>query len=482
MDCTVEIQPSGPAGLLLRDPSGIRILPLNPGAAPRLIFGPTDDCSLGIDPTGATAGLLIEEDFGVRVTNPNGGASRVILGSGFGNNPDNLCIIAVDPNGPSGIQLRDPSGVRLLSPPGSAPRLIFGPTDDCSLGIDPTRQGLRVAENYGLRLFGNSGTGDRLIFGPTDDCTIGIDPNRQGLRVAENYGLRLFGNSGTGDRLIFGPTDDCSIGIDPTLQGLRVAENVGLRLHGNGGTGCRLIFGPTMDCTVEIQPGGPSGLLLRDPSGIRILSPDPASAPRLIFGPTDDCRLAIDPTGVLRGLIAYEPNGVRLIDELNSEPKLIFGPTDNCTIGIVDDPATGTARMTFSDVNDFLFTNDVEVVGMLTETSTRRLKDNIKPLENALGLIQQLQGVRYDWKPEMGGKPDIGFIAEEVGKVFPEIVAWEEDGINARGLNYGRLVAIAVEGIKAQQTEIETLRSEKADMEARLTRLEALILNNTQPE
>ncbi len=443
MDCTVEIQPSGPAGLLLRDPSGIRILPLNPGAAPRLIFGPTDDCSLGIDPTGATAGLLIEEDFGVRVTNPNGGASRVILGSGFGNNPDNLCIIAVDPNGPSGIQLRDPSGVRLLSPPGSAPRLIFGPTDDCSLGIDPTRQGLRVAENYGLRLFGNSGTGDRLIFGPTDDC---------------------------------------SIGIDPTLQGLRVAENVGLRLHGNGGTGCRLIFGPTMDCTVEIQPGGPSGLLLRDPSGIRILSPDPASAPRLIFGPTDDCRLAIDPTGVLRGLIAYEPNGVRLIDELNSEPKLIFGPTDNCTIGIVDDPATGTARMTFSDVNDFLFTNDVEVVGMLTETSTRRLKDNIKPLENALGLIQQLQGVRYDWKPEMGGKPDIGFIAEEVGKVFPEIVAWEEDGINARGLNYGRLVAIAVEGIKAQQTEIETLRSEKADMEARLTRLEALILNNTQPE
>ncbi len=59
---------------------------------------------------------------------------------------------------------------------------------------------------------------------------------------------------------------------------------------------------------------------------------------------------------------------------------------------------------------------------------------------------------------------------------------WEEDGINARGLNYGHLVAVAVEGIKAQQAEIETLRHEKAEMETRLARLEALLLNNTQAE
>ncbi len=106
--------------------------------------------------------------------------------------------------------------------------------------------------------------------------------------------------------------------------------------------------------------------------------------------------------------------------------------------------------------------------------------DSVKPIENPIELLEQLQGVRYDWKAEQGGQPDIGFIAEDVGKVFPEIVAWEEDGINARGLNYGHLVAVAVEGIKAQQTEIETLRKEKADMETRLARLEALLLDNPQ--
>ncbi len=224
---------------------------------------------------------------------------------------------------------------------------------------------------------------------------------------------------------------------------------------------------------------------MRDPGGIRLLPSIASSPPKLIFGETDDCRLATDPPGGLTGLIAYEPNGLRLIDELRSEPSLKFGPTDECRIRLAGDAVGGAPRLTLDDVNGILFTNDVEVLGTVTadsviETSTRRLKENIQPIENPLELIQQLQGVRYDWKAERGGQPDIGFIAEEVGKVFPEIVAWEEDGINARGLNYGHLVAVAVEGIKAQQTEIETLRKEKADMETRLARLEALLLDNTQ--
>src|SRR5690606_3627982 len=49
------------------------------------------------------------------------------------------------------------------------------------------------------------------------------------------------------------------------------------------------------------------------------------------------------------------------------------------------------------------------------------------------------------------------FIAEEVGAVIPEVVQWEEDGVNARGISYGDLTALAIEGIKAQQEQISVL-------------------------
>ncbi len=92
-----------------------------------------------------------------------------------------------------------------------------------------------------------------------------------------------------------------------------------------------------------------------------------------------------------------------------------------------------------------------------TTYSSRRWKTNIKPLENALGKVQQLQGVSYDWKAD--GKHDIGLIAEEVGKVIPEVVAYEDNGVDAKSVDYARLVAVLIEAVKEQQkkiTELET--------------------------
>lgn len=80
--------------------------------------------------------------------------------------------------------------------------------------------------------------------------------------------------------------------------------------------------------------------------------------------------------------------------------------------------------------------------------STRRYKQEIQPLQNSLALVQKLTGVSYRWDAGHGGKPDIGFIAEEVGKVVPEIVEYEADGENAVGLKYDRINALTVEAIK----------------------------------
>lgn len=95
----------------------------------------------------------------------------------------------------------------------------------------------------------------------------------------------------------------------------------------------------------------------------------------------------------------------------------------------------------------------VNSTGFLS-VSSRRFKSNIAAINDPLGTIGRLQGVSYTWDQAHGGKQDIGFIAEEVGNVLPEVVEWEDDGIHAKGINYGHLTALAIEGIKAQQQQI----------------------------
>ena len=80
-------------------------------------------------------------------------------------------------------------------------------------------------------------------------------------------------------------------------------------------------------------------------------------------------------------------------------------------------------------------------------SSSRRWKKNITRIPNALKKVSQLRGVFYDWK--QSGRHDMGFIAEEVGEVIPEVVSYEENGRDAIGVDYGRITPLLVEAIKA---------------------------------
>jgi hypothetical protein len=107
----------------------------------------------------------------------------------------------------------------------------------------------------------------------------------------------------------------------------------------------------------------------------------------------------------------------------------------------------------------------------LTQTSSRELKKDIVPLTDALGSIMKLRGVAYAWNesaPEqVRGARDIGFIAEEMNDVLPDIVAKDGNG-KPVGIDYGKVTPVAVEAIKQLEHENEQLR-------ARLEKLEALV-------
>jgi hypothetical protein len=97
--------------------------------------------------------------------------------------------------------------------------------------------------------------------------------------------------------------------------------------------------------------------------------------------------------------------------------------------------------------------------------SDERLKENIKPIESALDKAMKLQGVTFDWKEKDGKildlKEDIGFIAQDVQKIIPELVRENENGILS--MRHQGVAPILLEAIKELKQEIEELKLNKCN-------------------
>jgi hypothetical protein len=96
-------------------------------------------------------------------------------------------------------------------------------------------------------------------------------------------------------------------------------------------------------------------------------------------------------------------------------------------------------------------------------SSDIRFKENITPIENALEKISKISGNTYDWKEENKAEHgyegnDVGVIAQEIEAVLPQLVQTRENGYKA--VKYDKLVALLIEGIKEQQTQIHSLTLE----------------------
>jgi hypothetical protein len=100
-------------------------------------------------------------------------------------------------------------------------------------------------------------------------------------------------------------------------------------------------------------------------------------------------------------------------------------------------------------------------------SSDRRLKENIKPIENALEKIKKLEGVMFDWTEEYikshGGedgyfvrKHDTGVIAQQVEEVLPEVVVTREDGYKA--VNYEKIMGLVIQAINELQEKIDNIK------------------------
>jgi hypothetical protein len=114
-------------------------------------------------------------------------------------------------------------------------------------------------------------------------------------------------------------------------------------------------------------------------------------------------------------------------------------------------------------------TEKVEVAGNVRAiafmyTSDKRLKKNITPIKDIDEILMSLNWVKFEWKDT--GKKDIGFIAQDVEKILPELVHTGNDTM--KSVEYANITALLVEGYKYQKARAD-------DLEKRIEKLEQSI-------
>ena len=141
---------------------------------------------------------------------------------------------------------------------------------------------------------------------------------------------------------------------------------------------------------------------------------------------------------------------------------------------------TGTAGLTVSGAGTGItvtVNSTLNATGEITAySSDKRLKTNVKPIDNAVDKVLKLNGITYNWndlaKRLVGydtTKQVVGLFAQDLEAVLPEAVKLapfdsdangnSKSGENYKTVQYEKVVPLLVEAIKEQQTQIAQLQA-----------------------
>jgi hypothetical protein len=167
-------------------------------------------------------------------------------------------------------------------------------------------------------------------------------------------------------------------------------------------------------------------------------------------------------------------------DENNIFPRMRISQGGQVSLNSWEDgtevlDVNGNAR--FRQVGNAGSANDLRITAdgtLTTSTSDARLKENVKPIDNSLEKILQMEGVTFNWIGDSSHARDAGLVAQDVEDVFPEAVFMNNnDGYF--GINYSRFPALFVEAFKEQQQIIASQQEEINQLKSRMERIEKLL-------
>jgi len=144
---------------------------------------------------------------------------------------------------------------------------------------------------------------------------------------------------------------------------------------------------------------------------------------------------------------------------------LIYGDFDYKYLVINGDSSDNSGNLT-------LFVNGSSGgTSAWTNSSDRRLKTHIQTLPNALDKVLKLRGVTYQWKDGREKGERIGFIAQEVESILPEVVDNQNDHYT---MQYAPVTALLVEAVKIQQAQIDQLKAENELLKAQVAKIDQI--------
>ncbi|MCK9431654.1 MAG: tail fiber domain-containing protein [Candidatus Omnitrophica bacterium] len=152
------------------------------------------------------------------------------------------------------------------------------------------------------------------------------------------------------------------------------------------------------------------------------------------------------------------------------------GGTERMRIDNLGSVGIGTTSPGYTlSVAGTIWANGTAITAGATTWSDIRLKKDIKVIEKALNRAMKLRGVYYNWKDNEFTRnfPEgrqIGIIAQEMEKEFPELVLTDKNGYKT--IAYDKFTAVLLEAVKEQEDKIESLQDSINSLKSRLDKLE----------
>ncbi|MBD3300343.1 MAG: hypothetical protein GF347_03245, partial [Candidatus Moranbacteria bacterium] len=158
------------------------------------------------------------------------------------------------------------------------------------------------------------------------------------------------------------------------------------------------------------------------------------------------------------------PTPDRRLDILDAtNPQLRLTQADGSAYVDFQADANGDLYITS---NNSVGNTDIYLDGNIIHTSDISKKKDIRTLEYGLQDLMKLNPVNYNWKN--GGEGEIGFIAQEIKAIIPEVVHGKDGNM---GVAYAQLTALAIKAIQEQQLEIEEIKLVNSNQDDKILNL-----------
>jgi hypothetical protein len=155
--------------------------------------------------------------------------------------------------------------------------------------------------------------------------------------------------------------------------------------------------------------------------------------------------------------LIFQSGGTAIGHITNSSSDLVIESkvSDKDMIFKGNDGGSGVTALTLdmSGAGAATFNNDV------TAFSDKRLKTDIKNIDDALSKVMKMQGVYYKRNDIQDAKEQVGVLAQDMEEILPQVVITADDDIKTKSVDYGKLTSVLIESIKQLKTEIDELKN-----------------------